>query len=151
MVICLLIVVLIAGVLMIVAFPQYKKAKEQRVKAEALHMAEAVQYLEDFAAAQKAYYAQHKDFAEDIEDLNFTLPAPGPANAFEYITDMVPEQALCARRQSGVYEGGMLTIAVEIDGTIIKDCEGPDGFCRLAESAGYKRGAIDSMIDGTEK
>ena len=143
---CLLIIVLIVVILLIVAFPQYKKAKGQSVKAEALYMAEAVQYLEDFAAAQKAYYAQHKDFATDIKDLDIVLPKPG--GNFDYVTDQINEGVLYAFH----HNKGILTIAVdEMTDIITRDCEGPDGFCRLAESAGYKRGAIDSIINGPEK
>ena len=43
-----------------------------------------------------------------------------------------------ATRSSGVYEGGILAIAVGFDGSIGRLCDGPEGFCPLAEFAGYQ-------------
>ena len=107
-------------------------------------MAEAIQTLGDFATAQSIYYMQHNNFAEDLDELNegdITLPTPG--DAFTY--DVGPAWggvALFATRESGMYEGGILAIGLEPDGTIYKACDGPEGFCPMAESAGYQPGNL---------
>ena len=130
----LLVVVLIIGILAAIALPQYQKAVERS------RMAEALQVLGDYATAQSIYYMQHNNFAADLDELNegdITLPTPG--DAFTY--DVGPargEVALFATRESGMYEGGILAIRLEPDGTIYKACDGPEGFCPMAESAGYQ-------------
>ena len=127
----LLVVVLIIGILAAIALPQYQKAVERS------RMAEAIQHLGDFAQAQSIYYMQHNEFAEDINDGDITLPTPG--GAFEYAPDGNDDfAALYATRTSGMYEGGILAIAVESNGTIYKACDGPEGFCPMAEAAGYQ-------------
>ena len=75
----LLVVVLIIGILAAIALPQYQKAVERS------RMAEALQYLGNFAQAQSIYYMQHNNFAADLDELNegdITLPAPG--DTFDY-------------------------------------------------------------------
>ncbi len=136
----LLVVVLIIGILAAIALPQYQKAVERS------RMAEAIQHLGDYATAQSIYYMQHNAFAEDMDELNggdITLSAPG--DAFDYEKGVGgkighPQAFLNAQRHAGIYEGGMLEIAIDPNGTIHKRCEAPKGkeaFCTMAQSAGY--------------
>ena len=130
----LLVVVLIIGILAAIALPQYQKAVERS------RMAEAIQILGDFATAQSIYYMQHNEFARNIGQLNegdiqFSLPTGG-AFTYEFYPDWIG--AMRATRSSGVYEGGILAIAVGFDGSIGRLCDGPEGFCPLAEFAGYQ-------------
>ena len=46
--------------------------------------------------------------------------------------------ALYATRTSGTYEGGILAIGIQPDGSIEKLCDGPEGFFPMAETAGYQ-------------
>ena len=144
----LLVVVLIIGILAAIALPQYQKAVERS------RMAEAIQYLGDYAQAQSIYYMQHNAFAEDMDELNegdITLPTPG-GDAFEYdagrdrlLGKLLGEPPnfiayMTAERQSGIYQGCQLRINVEVNGSIHKFCNYPNGmaaFCTMAEAAGY--------------
>ncbi len=135
----LLVVVLIIGILAAIALPQYQKAVERS------RMAEALQYLGNFAQAQSIYYMQHNNFAADLDELNegdITLPAPG--DTFDYDAGVINASFafLDAVRHNGIYQGGRLSIEVNPDGSINKICEEPanqTGFCTMAESAGYQR------------
>lgn len=108
-------------------------------------MAEALQVLGDFANAESIYYMQHNDFARTLNSLNEgDITIPTSEHAFEYT---MPERtsrnmtSLSAERQSGMYEGGTISIYVEANGSIRKECQDPagkTGFCTLAEAAGYE-------------
>ena len=142
----LLVVVLIIGILAAIALPQYQKAVERS------RMAEAFQALENFASAQSIYYMQHGVWANTTNDTDLSIPIPGDAFTYDG-----PNQAfeggisLIATRASGMYQGGMLAIATEPNGTIHKACQNPEGktgFCTLAESAGYQIDDISGDNDG---
>ena len=144
----LLVVVLIIGILAAIALPQYQKAVERS------RMAEAIQVLGDFAQTQSIYYMQHNAFARNMDELNegdITLSEPG--DAFEYTMPRRPDRdrtSLSAERQSGIYEGGTISISVEIDGSIHKECVDPTnktGFCTMAEAAGYETIAPAPVVD----
>lgn len=48
--------------------------------------------------------------------------------------------SLTAIRAAGIYQGGILLIAIEPNGAIHKNCVDPEeqtGFCTMAEAAGY--------------
>ena len=134
----LLVVVLIIGILAAIALPQYQKAVERS------RMAEAIQYLGDYAQAQSIYYMQHNAFAEDIDELNggdITLSEPG--DAFDYEDGISSKSGNAfnqAVRHSGIYADGLIVIKVFPDGSIQKGCEAPKGkaeFCTIAETFGY--------------
>ena len=138
----LLVVVLIIGILAAIALPQYQKAVERS------RMAEALQVLGDWANAQSIYYMQHNEFVYDINDGDITLPAPGGAFEYDLEGDGVNIAILMAERASGMYEGGLLAIVVESDGTIYKGCQDPadkTGFCTLVESAGYEPTDLENV------
>jgi len=131
----LLVVVLIICILAAIALPQYQKAVERS------RMAEAIQHLGAFAQAQRIYYMQHNEFAEDINEGDITIPEPG--NAFEYETELEPSMGviLYATRTSGMYEDGILAIVALADGSTMKLCQDPagkTGFCTMAEPSGYQ-------------
>ena len=142
----LLVVVLIIGILAAIALPQYQKAVERS------RMAEAIQYLGDYANAQSIYYMQHNAFAEDMDELNggdITLSEPGDAFDYDAGRDRLLGKLgdppnfiayMTAERQSGIYQGCQLRINVEVNGSIHKFCNYPNGmaaFCTMAEAAGY--------------
>lgn len=60
----LLVVILIIGVLVAIALPQYQRAKERIIMAEALQIARQV------ADANMNYYLIRNDYAEDMKDLD---------------------------------------------------------------------------------
>lgn len=65
----LLVVVLIIGILAAVALPQYKKALAKARATEVWTLAKS------FYEAQKVYYMDNDEYAEDLADLAIELPA----------------------------------------------------------------------------
>lgn len=131
----LLVVVLIIGILAAIALPQYQKAVERS------RMAEAVQGLGDLASAQQVYYMQHGRYAADSDELNegdiqLALPEAG---AYEFSFEQASDDfvRLLSERTSGVFENGVLGIAIRPTQALYKFCQGPEGFCPMAEFAGY--------------
>lgn len=151
----LLVVVLIIGILAAIALPQYQKAVERS------RMAEAIQYLGDYANAQSIYYMQHNAFAEDMDELNggdITLSEPGDAFDYDAGRDRLLGKLgdppnfiayMTAERQSGIYEGCQLRVDVEVNGSISKTCiatSAKSAFCTMAEAAGYQPFISDGLI-----
>ena len=64
----LLVVVLIIGILVAIALPQYKRVKEKTIMAEGMQLAKQI------AEANQRYYLMHGEYAEDINnlDINFS-------------------------------------------------------------------------------
>ena len=141
----LLVVVLIIGILAAIALPQYTKAVERS------RMAEAFQVLGNFASAQSIYYMQHGTWASNSNDTDISMPAPGEAFTYDGPREAFDGGiALIATRSSGMYQGGMLAIATEPNGTIHKACQNPKGktgFCVIAESANYQIDDISGDSD----
>ena len=131
----LLVVVLIIGILAAIALPQYTKAVERS------RMAEAVQVLGDVATAQSIFYMQHNEFAADLDDLNdrgdVTISDPTADGKWTLAVNANGVQTMT--RDGGMYDGGVLTLTVNADGSIEKSCNdnGKEGFCTVGASMGY--------------
>ena len=77
----LLVVVLIIGILAAVALPQYQKAV---AKAQA---ANAISILKSVAIAQHAYYMTNGKYAEQLDDLDISVPWTGTQKWYAVSTD----------------------------------------------------------------
>ncbi len=108
----LLVVVLIIGILVAVALPQYQKAVEKSKATQAITM------LKSLGQAQMAYHLANGTSAEKFEELDIDVPlAEDPSSAFsENITDTRANQdwsfqlnpsfnLVAAKRLSGKYQG----------------------------------------------
>ena len=142
----LLVVVLIIGILAAIALPQYTKAVERS------RVSEAVQFLGDAATAQSIYFMQTNHFADALtggtRNLNsgdITLSAPDSSNwtlgDFTVTGDgtSAAQVVMTLTRNKGMYNGGVLSMTVKADGSIVKDCDATNaaGFCDITGTAGY--------------
>lgn len=140
----LLIVVLVIGILAAIALPQYQKAVERS------RMAEAMQRLGDYAAAQQVYYMHHNGFAGDYAALNQgDVQVPEQTEVGNWDTDdsrwkvtsasgsNLEKVEMSAQRMSGIFQGCILTLSVEADGHIEKTCSGNEDCCASAQASGY--------------
>lgn len=141
----LLVVVLIIGILVAIALPQYQKAVERS------RMAEATQVLGDWATAQSVYYMQHGEFAENFDelnegDINIVDPSQEGKWIFDFNGGGNVMATAAAHRDGGRYAGSnILSVWVFADGRIAKHCEFNLGdetageFCNMAAPMGYIR------------
>ena len=137
----LLVVVLIIGILAAIALPQYQKAVERS------RIAEAIQALGDTATAQSVYYLNHNEFATGLDTLNGGDVQVNDAGDswFDMRFNAVSRNGLAGQsmllmRSGGIYQYGVLEIAVFADGSIAKICTPPfekEEFCAIAQSEGY--------------
>ena len=146
----LLVVVLIIGILAAIALPQYTKAVERS------RVSEAVQFLGDAAQAQSIHFMQTNHFADGLaaagtttaKALNsgdITLSAPDANNwtlgDFTVTNDgkSNAQVVMTLTRNKGMYNGGVLSMTVKADGSIVKACDETNaaGFCDITATAGY--------------
>lgn len=135
----LLVVVLIIGILAAIALPQYQKAVERS------RMAEAVQALDDWANAQSIHFMQSgvfpREWGEALGDITMADPSAAGKWVFSQSGHQNEYTTMEARRDGGMYNGAVLQLTVNNDGSIEKECipNGHDAFCAMAENAGYEK------------
>ncbi len=147
----LLVVVLIIGILVAVALPQYNKIVEHS------RMTEAVQRLGDYAMAQQVYYLHHGGFANNYSALNQgDIRVPEQTEVGNWDTgdsrweissasgDNLEKIAMSAERMSGIFQGCVLTLTVEADGRIEKMCQGNKDCCAAAQDSGYEKSSAET-------
>ena len=96
----LLVVVLIIGILVAVALPQYKFFVEKA------HAAEAITQVRALATAQQAYYLANGEYAEQFDELDVLFPCVSNADTcsqknWDLVLSQVQEHRLIYARRMG--------------------------------------------------
>lgn len=124
---------------------------------------EAIRVLDDVAKAQSILYMQQGSFATAIRRLNIdgdiSVHDAGDAwDAMDFTRINDEEHGhgegmqMQVQRSGGMFQDGILQVAVFADGTIARRCsemflEPNSGFCTMAQNAGYAVATEEETIE----
>ena len=120
----LLIVVIILGILAALALPQYLKTVERSRGSE------AIIHLGAIRTGELNYYAEHRGFTADIDDLavdnpNFLSPPPEGTRLFDYTIEVPASNTFTASAQRIRADGTIEIVTINEKGHITRATSSP--------------------------